>query len=333
MSVQSTSGKASGRPSVLGRGLDALFQDNIAENNPTAKSSELPIAVLKPNPFQPRRTFDDSSLAELAASIRKQGVIQPLLVRSVANSSEYQIVAGERRFRAARMAGLTRVPVLIREYDDREVMAAALIENLQREDLNPIEEARAIDSLRSAMNLTQEQVAERLGKSRSAVANSLRLLNLSQAAQDDLLAQRMTAGHARCLLGIEDQEQAEALRIRIVQYGLTVREAEQAVNFMRENGSFPWSEHPEQGSEDSPAEDKPKARRKKSPYMTRLQTDLSDILSVHATASGNSDSGRLTLVWTSQGEFEQLLEKLGLGQAAAENMEDQDTGQLESQEG
>lgn len=323
MNVQSTSGKASGRPSVLGRGLDALFQGNTGEDISSANSSELPIAVLKPNPFQPRRTFDDSSLAELAASIRKQGVIQPLLVRSIANSGEYQIVAGERRFRAARMAGLTRVPVLIREYDDREVMAAALIENLQREDLNPIEEARAIDSLRSAMNLTQEQVAERLGKSRSAVANSLRLLNLSQAAQDDLLAQRMTAGHARCLLGVDDPEQAEALRLRIVQHGLTVRDAEQAVNFLRENARFPWTndDESEQPKEQIPAEERTKSKRKKSPYMTKLQTNLSDILSVHATASGNSDNGRLTLVWTSQGEFEQLLEKLGVEQEEIETME------------
>lgn len=211
----------------LGRGLDALLRrtdmgaarqekndtpekETGTEHSPTL----LPLSHLHANPSQPRQTFDAESLAELAASIREQGIIQPLLVRPLADRpGHYQIVAGERRWRAARQAGLGQVPVHVREMSDAEVMAAALIENLQREDLNPMEEAQALQQLRETLKLTQEALAARLGKSRPAIANALRLLQLSPAAQADLHHGRISAGHARCLLALGNDERALALSL------------------------------------------------------------------------------------------------------------------------
>ena len=231
----------------LGRGLDALLRrtdmgaarqekndtpekETGTEHSPTL----LPLSHLHANPSQPRQTFDAESLAELAASIREQGIIQPLLVRPLADRpGHYQIVAGERRWRAARQAGLGQVPVHVREMSDAEVMAAALIENLQREDLNPMEEAQALQQLRETLKLTQEALAARLGKSRPAIANALRLLQLSPAAQDDLHHGRLSAGHARCLLALGNDDRAlaaaEVLRSHIISESLSVRQAEEAV--------------------------------------------------------------------------------------------------------
>ena len=228
----------------LGRGLDALLRRTDMgaarqEKNDTPERETgtehapllLPLSHLHANPSQPRQTFDAESLAELAASIREQGIIQPLLVRPLAGRpGHYQIVAGERRWRAARQAGLGQVPVHVREMSDAEVMAAALIENLQREDLNPLEEARALQQLRETLKLTQEALAARLGKSRPAIANALRLLQLSPAAQDDLHHGRLSAGHARCLLALGNDDHAlaaaEVLRSHIISESLSVRQAE-----------------------------------------------------------------------------------------------------------
>ena len=192
----------------LGRGLDALFGGSApkAEQEPghETATNTVPVTALRANPNQPRRHFDEAALRELAESIKSQGIIQPLLVRPLQEENTYQIVAGERRWRAAQMAGLKSVPVFVRQLTDKEVMAAALIENLQREDLNPIEEAEALQALREALELTQEELASRLGKSRPAIANALRLLQLSANARADIQAGRLSAGHARCLLGIDD---------------------------------------------------------------------------------------------------------------------------------
>ncbi|WP_303927190.1 ParB/RepB/Spo0J family partition protein, partial [Desulfovibrio piger] len=243
----------------LGRGLDALLRRTDMgaarqEKNDTPEKETgtehapllLPLSHLHANPSQPRQTFDAESLAELAASIREQGIIQPLLVRPLAGRpGHYQIVAGERRWRAARQAGLGQVPVHVREMSDAEVMAAALIENLQREDLNPLEEARALQQLRETLKLTQEALAARLGKSRPAIANALRLLQLSPAAQDDLHHGRLSAGHARCLLALGNDDHAlaaaEVLRSHIISESLSVRQAEEAVALWREEQRLPWT--------------------------------------------------------------------------------------------
>lgn len=186
----------------LGRGLDSLFNENSTEENGVLK---LNINDIEPNREQPRKDFDDDAVSELADSIAQHGLIQPIVVTPLSNG-RYSIVAGERRWRACRMAGLNEVPVIVKDASKQELMEIALIENLQREDLNPVEEAFGYRSLIDSFGLTQEQVAERMGKSRSAVTNALRLLNLNEDELDALRKGLITAGHARCLIGVEDTD-------------------------------------------------------------------------------------------------------------------------------
>ncbi len=210
------------KKSGLGRGLDSIFSENSAESN---EAVTLRLSEIEPNKNQPRKQFDEAALGELAASIEKHGLIQPLLVRPM-QSGRYQIVAGERRWRACRMAGLESVPVVIRDMDDNKVMELALIENLQREDLNPIEEAEGYKTLMDTFGFTQEQVAESVGKSRPAVANMLRLLGLKEEERQCLIAGKITGGHARALLAIaDDDRRKEALELAL--QGATVRKIEQ----------------------------------------------------------------------------------------------------------
>lgn len=205
----------------LGRGLDLLFTDNaVNENNIT----ELKLTEIEPNKNQPRKQFDEAALQELADSIRQYGLLQPITVRPMSNLS-YQIVAGERRWRASRLAGLETVPVIIREMSDIECMEIAMIENLQREDLNPVEEALGYKQLLDAFDMTQEQVAQAVGKSRSAVANSLRLLALGEDLLSLLQEGKITSGHARALLAIEDISEREAAA-QLAVNGATVRDIE-----------------------------------------------------------------------------------------------------------
>lgn len=292
----------------LGRGLDALFAGSPQEEEKNTSSlTSLPITVLVPNPHQPRRHFDDVALRELADSIQKQGIIQPLLVRPINDQGGYQIVAGERRWRAATLAGLTHVPVYIRSLSDREVLAAALIENLQREDLNPIEEAEALQSLRDALELTQEELAERLGKSRPAIANALRLLQLSPEARADLQAGKLSAGHCRCLLGISDALASETLRTRILSHRLTVRETEDAVIYWKENNQFPW-----QTSSVQPLKENKKNSRKKPAHFKKIQQNLTETMGCTARINGDEEKGRIVLAYTCRDEFTTVLNKLGI---------------------
>lgn len=212
----------------LGRGLDALFADNSIEELAPTSAVKLKIMDIEPNRDQPRKHFDEQALSELADSIAKHGVIQPLLVRPMHDGS-YQLVAGERRWRASRLAGLTEVPVVIRELSDEDSMAIALIENLQREDLNPVEEAQGLKALMETLSLTQEEVAEKLGKSRPAIANSIRLLKLPSAVLDMMVENKISAGHARALLPLENEEDILEIANLIVEKGLTVRDVERLV--------------------------------------------------------------------------------------------------------
>ena len=211
----------------LGKGLDALFLDNAIDES-GGSVSRLPINDIEPNRDQPRKIFDEEALGELAKSIADHGVIQPLLVRPMTDGS-YQLIAGERRWRASRMAGLTEVPVVIREMSDSEAMELALVENLQREDLNPIEEARGFQLLMETYALTQEQAASRVGKSRPAVANAMRLLLLPDDVLQMVETGVLSAGHARALLGLEQSDDMVALAKQIVEKGLSVRETERLV--------------------------------------------------------------------------------------------------------
>lgn len=211
----------------LGRGLDSLFADNsVDELNPSV--NKLRIMEIEPNRDQPRKDFDEKSLSELAESIEQHGVLQPLVVRPL-TSGGYQLVAGERRWRAARIAGLTEVPVVIKELTDEEVIEIAMIENLQREDLNPLEEALGYRYMMDELNITQEQAAEKVGKSRPAVANAIRLLRLPDEVQEMVKNNLISPGHARALLGFENQELIIQTAKRIVKEDLSVREVETLV--------------------------------------------------------------------------------------------------------
>ena len=209
----------------LGRGLEALFNENSTDNGGAVT---VRLNDIEPNRNQPRTDFDEQALSELADSISKHGLIQPIIVRPTAGGN-YQIIAGERRWRACRMAGLTEVPVIIKELDDREFMEVALIENLQREDLNPVEEATGYRSLIDNYGLTQEQVAEQMGKSRSAVTNALRLLNLDATALEALRLGKISAGHARALLACDDAETRRRMLFAAID-GASVRELEKTAS-------------------------------------------------------------------------------------------------------
>lgn len=213
----------------LGTGLDALFLDNSAtESNNTAVT--LGINEIEPNREQPRKIFNEKALEELAKSIEQNGIIQPLLVRPMSDGS-YQLVAGERRWRAARMAGLTEIPVTIREMTDEEASVFALIENLQREDLNPVEEAEGLKSLIETYGFTQEEAAERVGKSRVAVTNTLRLLKLPESVLNLLGNGKLTAGHSRALLSLDDEKEMLRIADAAISNDLSVRQVEKMVKY------------------------------------------------------------------------------------------------------
>ena len=214
---------ASKKPSGLGRGLGALLGDDVLKTETTGALC-LPITDVESNSSQPRKNFDEEALAQLADSIREHGIIQPLTVRKL-TSGYYQIIAGERRWRAARMAGLKEVPVTVIEADDRKAAELAMIENLQREDLDPIEEAMGYRSLTQQYHMTQEEAAQRVGKSRSAVANALRLLELEPSVQKKLQEKALSAGHARALITLSPALQVRAANA-IIDGGLSVRQAE-----------------------------------------------------------------------------------------------------------
>lgn len=221
----------------LGRGLDSLFADNsVDELNPSV--NKLRIMEIEPNRDQPRKDFDEKSLSELAESIEQHGVLQPLVVRPL-TSGGYQLVAGERRWRAARIAGLTEVPVVIKELTDEEVIEIAMIENLQREDLNPLEEALGYRYMMDELNITQEQAAEKVGKSRPAVANAIRLLRLPDEVQEMVKNNLISPGHARALLGFESQELIIQTAKRIVKEDLSVREVETLVKNSQKTPKVP----------------------------------------------------------------------------------------------
>ncbi len=210
----------------LGKGLGALMGDVLDEPASKSPYQILPIHKVEPNPDQPRQDFDDEELAALAASIAEHGIVQPLTVRPLGVSGYYQIIAGERRWRAARLAGLTDVPAVIIEADDKKTMVLALIENLQRQDLNPVEEALGYDRLIAEFGLTQEEAAARVGKSRPAVANALRLLGLSEPVLELVRCGKLSAGHARAVLTLKTPKAQEDAAQKIVALGLSVRQAE-----------------------------------------------------------------------------------------------------------
>ncbi|MCM1364427.1 MAG: ParB/RepB/Spo0J family partition protein [Faecalibacterium sp.] len=259
----------------LGRGLGTLFADNSIEEE-NGSPLMLKIYEIEPNRDQPRKDFDEDALNELADSIAEHGIIQPLLVRPIADGS-YQIIAGERRWRAARMAGLTEVPVLVKEISESEIMELALVENLQREDLNPIEEAEGLQVLMETYGMTQEEAAKRVGKSRPAVANATRLLALPAKVIDMLKDGSISAGHARALLALSDDDKIKELAAEIVKKGMSVRDTERLVKFMIKNSAKPN-----------------KKQKKRDIFYDEVELSVSDAIGRKAKVNVNS-SGKGTI--------------------------------------
>ena len=282
---------ASKKPSGLGRGLGALLGDDVLKTETTG-SLFLPISQVESCSSQPRKSFDEAALAELAESIREHGIIQPLTVRKL-SSGYYQIIAGERRWRAARLAGLQEVPVIVMEADDRKAAELALIENLQREDLNPIEEAAGFQSLIDTYHMTQEEAARRVGKSRSAVTNSLRLLGLAPAVRKLVEDGSLSAGHARALLPLASSVQESAANA-IVAGGLSVRQTEALVKKLSAE----------------------KKEAKKAPsgvdYAAEAQKELSSKLGRGVKIVTGRKKGRIELEYYGLDDLNDLLEALAL---------------------
>lgn len=281
------------KKSGLGKGLDAIFGENVVELDGPAM--ELRVSELEPNRDQPRKEFDEAALAELADSISLHGVLQPLLVRPL-DGGGYQIVAGERRWRAARMAGLTMVPAMVRDLTDVEVMELALIENLQREDLSPLEEAMGYQSLLDEYHMTQEQVSRSVGKSRSAVANALRLLRLPEQIQEMLRDGTISAGHGRALLAFPDEEQMLAAAFLIEKEELSVRAVEKMA----------------QKANEAPKESAPK--KAAIPYFNEVELSLHDYLGRKVHVNGNEKKGVLQIEFYGQEDLSALIEALNLNQ-------------------
>ena len=284
----------------LGRGLGALLGDDVVEQpkaapEPEPKQEEvrdavrmLPIRLIDPNREQPRRAFDEEALKDLAASIESVGVIQPIIVAE--SGERYSIIAGERRYRASRMAGLEEIPAIVRNWDEQRRLEAALIENLQRDDLNPIEEAMGVKRLMEESTLTQEKVAERLGKSRPAVANLLRLLTLEESVQQLLIEGKLSAGHARALVTVDKKRQVQLANLT-VQQGWSVRQLERIC-------AQPVKEEP------------PKPAKVRDQQFSRLEGMARELFGTRAKLDGTQDSGKLTLFYYSADDLQRIWEVL-----------------------
>ncbi len=282
------------KKSGLGKGIDAIFMENETESRDSVVV--LGIDEITPNRSQPRTEFDPEALSELTESIRVHGVLQPILVRPFI-AGGYQIVAGERRYRASLQAGLAEIPAIIRELDDKETMEIALIENLQRKDLTPVEEALGYDSLMKNHGFTQEQVAESVGKSRSAVANSLRLLSLPQPVLDLMGGGKLSAGHARALVSIEDEETAIKIANEIVDNGLSVRAAEA----MAKNSAKKKTVKPNDGR-----------KAKKPTYFAEVEMALCENMGrrVTVTAAKNGTGGTISIDFYSDEELKAIANRI-----------------------
>jgi len=272
---------------ALGRGLASLIPQRAPG---TASIVEVPVLRIAPNPYQPRRHIDDAALEELAASIREHGVLQAVLVTETLDG--YQLIAGERRVRAARLAGLERIPAVVRQLADQDQLEVALVENVQRADLDPIDEATAYRQLIDEFGLTQEAVADRVGKARATVANTLRLLDLHTEVQSAIADGRITQGHGRALGGLPVDGQAHVLRTVIGQ-GLSVRQAEELVRRLRE-----------------PREPAPRPSTRPDPDLERVEEELRHSLGTKVSLSRSRNGGRIVIEYYSDEELGRLYERL-----------------------
>ena len=284
----------------LGRGLEALLGEKSKPAQDSATITSLPLGALQAGKYQPRQKMDSGPLQELAESIREQGVMQPLLVRAI-SAGKYEIIAGERRFRAATLAGLAEVPVLVSLADDKGAAAMALIENMQREDLNPLEESQGLARLIEEFGFTHEQAAKSVGKSRSAISNLLRLAQLAKPVQAMLMAGDIDMGHARALLPLPGAAQV-ALAQKIMAQGLSVREAERLSAALARAGGQMGAKRLKK-SVDSPAAD---------PDLQRLSREIADLIGLSAEFKLRGKGGELRIRFSQADELDALLKKLGI---------------------
>lgn len=289
----------------LGRGLDSLFGDYPEEEvKPTGgktdgkvekvvvnEPKEIEIGLIDRNPDQPRKAFDEESLAELANSIKSFGVVQPIIVKE--NEGRYIIIAGERRWRAARMAGLKKIPCLVREYSKQEVSEIAIIENLQREDLNPIESARAIKNLIDEYHLTQDEVADKIGKSRPAVTNTIRLLTLPEAIITLVEQNKISAGHARALLSLESSVKQKEVALQIIERGLSVRETEKLIHNIAQGQKLSAMKKPE-----------------KSIELKEFENQIKRTLLTKVQIKGNDNKGRIIIEYYNKEDLNRIFDVL-----------------------
>lgn len=286
----------------LGRGLDSLFGDFEDESTEVKKETEvkieqvvvnepkeIDIGLIDRNPEQPRKIFDDEALAELSSSIKNYGVIQPIIVREVGD--RYIIIAGERRWRASRLAGLKTIPCIVKDYTEQEISEIAIIENLQREDLNPIESAKAIKSLIQQYNLTQDEVADKIGKSRPAVANTLRLLLLPESIIILVESNKITAGHARALLAIDNPLKQKEIALKIVEQGLTVRDVENIIKHLNK-----------------PREEV--VQKEKSLELKDFEDRIKRVFSTKVQIKGNEKKGKIVIDYYSKDDLDRIYDIL-----------------------
>lgn len=277
----------------MGKGVGALFHtddviENVLENQNVV---ELKITEIEPNKNQPRRKFDEEKLAALAESVSEYGVLQPIVVKKL-DTGFYQIIAGERRWRAARMAKLKKIPVVIKEFDERESMEIALIENLQREDLNPIEEAEGYKELMDNFQLTQEQLSQKLGKSRPAIANSLRLLSLPKEIRQYLIEGKLSSGHARALLSAETQEVQLAAAKKVIEEEMSVRQTEAYISQLQKTPSVKKKNNQEE-----------EIKR----YLISLENNLSSVFGTKVKIHNNKNRGKIEIQYYSADDFDRIM--------------------------
>jgi len=282
---------------ALGKGIEALLGESAVEAG--AAASEVALAALRPNPHQPRQAFSEDSLRELADSIREKGILQPILVEPEAGGA-YIIIAGERRVRAARLAGLQRIPVIIRQFTPQEKLEIALVENVQREDLTPVEAATAYKRLMELGSLSQEQLAQRIGKERSTVANTLRLLKLPEDAQAALGSGAISAGHARALLTLVNPSDVAVLLKRIVDTGMSVRDAEEAAGSLNAG---------RKGAAQTSRKGPGKTSRG-DPHIRELEQALIEKLGTKVAMKGTGTKGTIEISYFTADELERLIELL-----------------------
>jgi len=278
---------------VLGRGLEALIPDKGEKGELRGEQVFLvPVDEIYPNPFQPRTIFDRGKIEELASSIKEKGVIQPLLVRK--KGENYELIAGERRWRAAQHAGMKEIPIIVREIPDAEVLENSLIENIQREDLNPLEEAEAYKKLIEKFDHTQEELAVRLGKNRSTIANSLRLLRLPEVIKHSLQNNLISMGHARTILSLEGHGKQTEVHNLIVKKGLSVRQTENLVQRIKETGRVSPKKPP----------------RKESIFYDEVENDLKRWLATRVRVMKKGKGGKIVIEFYSLEELERILERI-----------------------